>query len=55
MRKSYPSDVSRTQFEIIKPVLEDNKVVIRPRQWLCWWLRQLQNSGEAQISQPIFY
>ena len=32
MRKSYPSDVSRPQFELIKPVLEGNKAVTRPRQ-----------------------
>ena len=32
MRKSYPSDVSRTQFAIINRVLEGNKLVTKPRQ-----------------------
>ncbi|MDR2608999.1 MAG: IS5/IS1182 family transposase, partial [Rickettsiales bacterium] len=31
MRKSYPSDVSREQFEKIRPILESSKQKTKPR------------------------
>ena len=31
MRKSYPSDISRKQFEIIKPILESARKKTKPR------------------------
>lgn len=31
MRESYPSDISRTQFEIIRPILESTRKKTKPR------------------------
>ena len=33
MRQSYPSDISREQFEIIRPMLESIKKVTHPRKY----------------------
>ncbi|GFY79957.1 hypothetical protein TNIN_56091 [Trichonephila inaurata madagascariensis] len=55
MRKSYPSDISREQFEKIRPILESSKKKTRPRKLdlyevFCAVLYVLKSFGEVRVN-----